>query len=572
MKKNDIIKLHITDLTGGGDGVSKADDGRVVFVPNTAVGDVIEALIIKVKTKYALGKISKILEPSPDRITSDCIVSSRCGGCVFRHINYAKECEIKYSQVYNSIRRIGGIEFTPDNLVTNERINGYRNKAQYPIGKDKDGNIICGFFTKSSHRLVECSNCLLQPKVFTDITRVFCEWANENRLTCYDESAGKGLLRHLYLRYGEVTRDIMIVVVINGGDLPYSDSLKTRLLDLLGNNLKSLQLNINTMKTNVVLGDMCKTLYGNDYITDILCGVELRISPLSFYQVNHSMAERLYDIAKEYAEPTDKIVLDLYCGTGAIGLSMANVAKRIVGVEIVPAAVEDAKLNAKVNNIENAEFLCMDATEAAEVLKNRGEAPDIVILDPPRKGCTEELLNTVANDFSPERIVYISCNDATFARDCAILEGLGYKLIKLTPVDLFPRTGHVETVALLSRQIGVHKMKLNPVPFEMIKSGEKTIELRLFDEKRQQIKTGDKIVFTKNTNGETLNRTVAKLHIFDSFKELYKSLPLLQCGYIRENIDKATPSDMEQYYSVEEQNKYGVVGIELCRSEQITDE
>lgn len=451
MKKNDVIELEITDLTGGGDGVGKANDGRVVFVPNTAVGDVIKALIIKVKTKYALGKLLEIVIPSQSRIESDCEVSLRCGGCVFRHISYDKEKEIKYSQVYNSIRRIGGIEFTPDTIVTNDKINGYRNKAQYPIGTDKNGNVICGFYSKSSHRLVPCSNCRLQPDVFSKITELFCAWSTENNLTTYDERSGKGLLRHLYLRRGEISGEVMVVVVINGNDLPNANSLKEKLVSLLGENLKSFQINFNLKDTNVVLGDNFKVIYGETYITDILCDVKLRISPLSFYQVNRTMAEKLYGIAKTYAEPQGKTILDLYCGTGAIGLSMAKDAKEVIGVEIVPSAVEDAKLNAQINQLNNTEFLCMDATDAAKELKNRGITADVVMLDPPRKGCDAELLKTVAEDFKPQRIVYISCNDATLARDCAGLYRLGYTLEKLTPVDLFPRTGHVECVAYLKK-------------------------------------------------------------------------------------------------------------------------
>ena len=449
MNKNDIIKLEITDLTGGGDGVGKALDGRVVFVPNTAVGDVIEALIIKVRTKYALGKVHSILKPADSRIESDCDVSMRCGGCVFRHITYHKECEIKYSQVYNSINRIGGIDFVPQNIIGADKVDYYRNKAQYPIGLDKTGSIICGFYSKSSHRLVGCDNCKLQPAVFSEITNVFCKWANKYNLSVYNETTGKGLLRHLYLRRGEATNELMVVVVINGRNLPNYDELVSDISKVSGVSLKSFQININSKNTNVVLGDTCITLYGDNYITDILCGVKLRISPLSFYQVNRAMAEKLYGLAKEYAEPKGRTVLDLYCGTGAIGLTMADLAKRVVGVEIVPEAIEDAKLNAENNGLNNTEFLCMDATKAAELLEGRGESPDIVVLDPPRKGCTPQLLNTVAKGFSPERIVYISCNDSTFARDCAILCELGYKLIKLTPVDLFPRTGHVECVSLL---------------------------------------------------------------------------------------------------------------------------
>ena len=451
MNKNDVVLLEITDLTGGGDGVAKAEDGRVVFVPNTAVGDVIEALIIKVKTKYALGKIKSIVTPSPDRIESDCSVSSRCGGCVFRHISYEKEKQIKYSQVYNSMKRIGGIDFTPDNVVSDDIIKGYRNKAQYPIGTDKSGNVICGFYSRSSHRLVQCDDCCLQPKYFTEIVNIFCRWANEHKLSVYDERSGNGLLRHLYLRHGEANGEIMVVIVINARKLSYVEELQTRLIEALGDKLKSLQINVNLENTNVVLGEECEVLYGQAYINDTLCGVNLRISPLSFYQVNRRMAEKLYEIAKSYAEPQGKTLLDLYCGTGAIGLSMVDEAEGVIGVEIVPSAVEDARLNAKNNKIDNAEFLCMDATDAANQLKSRGVTADVVMLHPPRKGCDSELLSTVALDFKPQRIVYISCNDATLARDCARLAELGYNLVKLTPVDLFPRRGHIESVARLDR-------------------------------------------------------------------------------------------------------------------------
>ncbi len=449
MKKNDIIKLEITDLTGGGDGVAKAPDGRVVFVPNTAVGDVIEALIIKVKTKYALGKLNKIITPSPDRCDSNCAVSNRCGGCVFRHITYSKECEIKESQVLNSIRRIGGIEHMPNSIIKASNTENYRNKAQYPIGISKEGRVICGFYTKSSHRIVEADDCRLQPDIFSKITAVFCNWATEKAVSVYNEISGQGLLRHLYLRQADATGEIMVVVVINANEIPYYELLIEALKCILGDKLKSLQININTEKTNVVLGNKCKTLYGQNYITDIICGIKIRISALSFYQVNRSMAEVLYKTAMEYAQPQGETVLDLYCGTGAIGLSMARYAKRVVGVEIVKSAIEDAKINAEINGITNSEFLCMDAAKAAEFLNNRKERPDVVILDPPRKGCDEHLLNIVAEDFKPKRIVYISCNDATLARDCALLAPLGYELKELTPVDLFPRTGHVECVSLL---------------------------------------------------------------------------------------------------------------------------
>ena len=452
MKKNDEIILEITDLTGGGDGIAKAEDGRVVFIPNTAVGDVIKAHVIKVKSRYALAKVKEIIKPSENRIPSDCEIYERCGGCVFRHISYDAEKKIKYNQVLNSMQRLGGIDIEPKAIIGGISQNNYRNKAQYPIGIDREGKIICGFYSSRSHRVVPLKNCPLQPSVFDEIIEVFCKWANEHKLSVYSEETGKGLLRHLYLRLAEKTNQIMVVVVINGNRLPFFEELKNDFLAKFPEAFKSLQININTKDTNVVLSDKCELLWGEEYIYDILCGVEIRLSALSFYQVNRNMAERLYAKAKEYADPKCKFVLDLYCGAGTIGLSMAREAEKIIGVEIVPEAVEDARFNAKKNEIDNAEFICGDAAFAAKELKAKGIKPNVVILDPPRKGCEEELIKIVANDFLPERVVYVSCNDATLARDCALFKELGYETVEVTPVDMFPRTGHVETVALLSQR------------------------------------------------------------------------------------------------------------------------
>lgn len=450
MQKNDIIELNITDLTGSGDGVGHAPDGRVVFVPNTAVGDTVLAHILKVKKKYAFGKIKEIILPAEGRIISDCEISERCGGCVFRHINYKKECEIKQNQVRENFIRIGGIETNITPIVEAENINGYRNKAQIPVGVDRNGNIICGYYTKSSHRIVACNGCKLQPNVFDRIIKIFVSWANDNSLSVYNEQTGRGILRHVYIRRSEQTEEIMVAVVINAEKLPHSDLLVKELLVIP--EIKSIQVNINKENTNVVLGKVCKLIYGSEYISDIICGIKVNISPLSFYQVNRNMAEKLYNLAKDFAQPKDKTILDLYCGIGSIGLSMAKTAKQIIGVEIVPEAVQNAKINAQINGIENARFICGDATDAAKELVKENITPNIVILDPPRKGCTEELIKTVANDFAPEIVVYISCNDATLARDCAIFKTLGYKTEYATPVDLFPRTGHIECVVLMSRR------------------------------------------------------------------------------------------------------------------------
>jgi 23S rRNA (uracil1939-C5)-methyltransferase len=292
----------------------------------------------------------------------------------------------------------------------------------------------------------------LHPQEFFTAGNVFTDFVKKYNISVYNEQSHTGLLRHFYMRHGKETGELMVGIVVNGNSLPKCDALINALKEQFGDNLKSVILNINTNKTNVVLGDKNILLYGREYIYDILCGVKVRISPHSFYQVNHDMAEALYKKAAEYAQPCDKNVLDLYCGAGTIGLSMAKSAKSIIGVEIVEAAVRDANINAQENSITNARFICGDAAKAAEKLKNDGICADVVILDPPRKGCEDALLKTVACDFAPERIVYVSCDVATLARDTAILETLGYSLQEYTPVDLFPRTAHVETVALFVKQ------------------------------------------------------------------------------------------------------------------------
>ena len=451
MKKNDIIELNITDVTLQGSGVGHYDS-LAVFVPETVNGDKIEAHILKVKSNCAFAKVHKIIEPSPYRIAVDCESFKKCGGCAFRHIDYGFESELKANAVKNNLNRIGGVDPVMEPIVTLSP-DGYRNKCQYPVSMGEI-SISIGFFSSHSHRVVDCPACALQPLEFSKAQKVFKEFLLKYNVSVYDESTEKGLVRHLYLRRANVTGEVMACVVINGDKLPYTDGLIEDLKSVFGDDLKSVVININKKKTNVILGERCVTVYGDDYITDVLCGVKIRISPLSFYQVNHDVAELLYKKAKEYAEPEGKTVLDLYCGAGTIGLSMAKEATKIIGVEIIPEAVTDAKFNAKNNGFLNTEFFCDDAAGAAKQLSEKGIRPDVVILDPPRKGCDEELIKTVANEFAPERVVYVSCDSATLARDCKIFKSLGYETIKATPFDMFPRTGHVETVALLVRTTG----------------------------------------------------------------------------------------------------------------------
>lgn len=443
MKKNDIIELEIIDITHEGSGVGRYE-GMAIFVPGTAVGDKIKAHILKVNKNYAFAKCDEILTHSQHRIDLDCGVFARCGGCTLRHIDYKAEAALKQNRVTQTMRRIGGATMDARDIIYNECPNRYRNKALYPVAEGGE----LGFYSHHSHRVVTCDDCLLHPEIFSVAGKIFTSFVKEYGISVYNEQSGKGLLRHFYLREGKLTGEIMVGVVINGNKLPYVEKLIDNLKATLGDRLASVILNINTLDTNVVLGDKNVCVYGREYIYDILCGVRVRISPHSFYQVNHDMAERLYNKAREYATPDGKNVLDLYCGAGTIGLSMAQKAQSIIGVEIVDAAVRDANINAKENGILNARFICGDAAKAALQLKQEKISANVVILDPPRKGCEESLLNTVALDFAPERIVYVSCDVATLARDTAILEKLGYKLIEYTPCDLFPRTAHVETVAL----------------------------------------------------------------------------------------------------------------------------
>lgn len=450
IKKNDDIRLTVSALTSQGSGLGRYKD-MAVFVEGTAPGDEIEAHIIKVKSSYAVGKIKRIIKPAPCRIESDCSADSRCGGCAYRHISYEKELEIKKQTVNDALERIGGLEIRAEEILSINEPVYYRNKAQLPVGLDEKGNLSIGFFSRRTHRITDTPECLLHREEFNRIIPAVRSYILENPVTVYNEESGKGLIRHLYLRHARNTGEIMVCLVINGDTLPKKEKLIEKLI-ATGLNIKSVILNINKEKTNVVLGDRCITIHGSDYIEDILCGLRFRISPLSFYQVNPEGTELLYGKAKEYASLTgEETLLDLYCGTGTIGLTMADKVKSLIGVEIIPQAIENAKENARLNGIVNARFVCDDATGMAKTLYDEGIRPDVVILDPPRKGCTPEVIETVAK-MGPDRVVYVSCDPATLARDLAIFERLGYETVKATAVDMFPRTTHVETVCLLSKK------------------------------------------------------------------------------------------------------------------------
>ncbi len=444
IKKNEIYETEIFDLTAEGLGVGKVD-GVTVFVPNTAIGDKLKIKITKVTSHLCYARVEELLSPSSDRIKNDCPAFPFCGGCTLRHINYKAELKFKENRVFETMRRIGNVEIPPENILFSVDTR-YRNKAQYPVSENG-----FGFYAARTHRVVPCKDCLLSPPEFSRAANEFWEFLKQNNISVFNSETNTGLVRHFYIRKGFMTDEIGVTIVVTKENIKNADGLVLLFKSLFGENLKSVVLNINPVNNNVILGKKNKVLYGTLYITDILCGVRVRLSPNSFYQVNHAGATKLYEKIKEYAAPNKKTVLDLYCGTGTIGLSLSSAAKEIIGVEIVEDAVKDAAENAKQNGITNARFICGDAAAAAKKLNKENLSPDTVILDPPRKGCEEELLKTVADGFNPERIVYVSCNVATLARDVKILSALGYTLKAYTPVDMFPRTAHVETVALLTK-------------------------------------------------------------------------------------------------------------------------
>lgn len=449
LKKNDDIEITIDGMSAEGSGVGHFD-GQAFFVNGTAIGDCVSAHIIKAKKNYAVGKIIKLITPSNDRVDSSCCVSDKCGGCCFRHISYDAELKIKEQRVRDAFSRIGHIDADISPIIGSPETDRYRNKAQYPVGTDtRDGHPVIGFYAFNSHRIVPCTDCLLQPEIFKDILEIIANWITEFGITSYDETKRRGLIRHIYIRRAHFTGEIMVCLVINGDGIPHSKELIDELKAAIPG-FKTFVVNVNKSSTNVIMGSECKILYGDGFITDTLLGCKFKISPLSFYQVNSEQCETLYKKAAEFAELTGKeTLLDLYCGTGTIGLTMAKKVSRLIGVEIIPDAVKNAQDNAKENGFSNAEFFCGDAPLIANKLKQEKISPDVILIDPPRKGMGDGLVETVS-EMSPSRIVYISCDPATLARDCARFVQLGWEVKKIQPVDMFPHTAHVETVCLLS--------------------------------------------------------------------------------------------------------------------------
>lgn len=456
-KKNQSVKVKIEDITDLGFGVGRVD-GVVIFVSDTVPGDECEVKIIKVNKNYLVGKPEKYIKSSDLRACDRC-GERACKSCAYKNISYGHEAYLKEEGVRRlfASSSLSGIDTAPITVSPSEK--RYRNKAQYPIALN-DGKHKVGFFAPKSHRVTPIGDCPLTPTVFSEIAEELCALFDEEDISVYDEESRVGLLRHIYLRRGEVSGEILVTVVINGRDLDCTEILVKQITEKFPD-VVGILLNINTENTNVVLGNEYITLWGRDHIYDTLSGVRLKVSAPSFYQVNHGAAELLYAKAKELAAPTkNDTLLDLFCGAGSIGLSMADSVGELIGIEIVDSAVECAKENAKNCGIENAHFFTGDATETERLLANaecelgRKITPDIIVLDPPRAGCDEKLVRFVST-LNAKRIVYISCNPKTLARDVALFRELGYDTDIVYPFDLFPCTGHVESVVCLTRQSDV---------------------------------------------------------------------------------------------------------------------
>ena len=448
LTKNQIYEATITDYTAEGLGVAKID-GCAVFVPNAICGEKCTVRIEKVGKTWAAGKMVEILERSPHRVNRECPVAKLCGGCDFWHMDYAEETRLKAERVRQCLNRIGGENLEKIPILAAPTCHGYRNKAQYPVAGSKQ-KAYAGFFRAGTHSVVENDRCLILPEEADRVKDIVMDYVNRNHIAVYDEMAHQGLLRHIYVRQGAVSGQILVCLVVNGKALPKVSQLIDGLKQIPG--FTSLVLNVNTKKGNTILGPENITLYGPGYMEDTLCGLRFRLSPHSFYQINHHQAQRLYEAAITQAGITKAdTVLDLYCGVGTITLCMAKAAGKVIGVEVVPQAVEDARDNARRNGIENAEFFCGDAGEAALALEAKGIQADVVVVDPPRKGLNGDAIEALAR-FNPRRIVYVSCDPATLARDVALLKERGFRLQNAMAADLFPRCSHVESVVCLSRK------------------------------------------------------------------------------------------------------------------------
>ena len=462
MQKNDLVTVAIEDIGVGGEGIGKVD-GYTLFMKDAIIGDVVEAKIVKAKKNYGYARLMNIVTPSENRVEKPaCPMARRCGGCQIQEMKYGAQLLFKEGKVRGNLERIGEVptellDKVMQPIVGMEEPFHYRNKAQFPIGTDKEGHIITGFYAGRTHSIIPNTDCALGVAVNQKILEIILHFMENNHISAYDEEKHKGLVRHVLIRYGFKTDEIMVCLVINGEKLPHAEKLVDKLCEISG--MTSITISVNKAKTNVIMGNEIKLLWGQTYITDYIGNVKYQISPLSFYQVNPVQTEKLYGLVLDYADLNgNETVWDLYCGIGTISLFLAQNAKQVYGVEIVPQAIDDARNNAKINDITNAEFYVGKAEEVLpeyyrEYQESHGGETahaDVIVVDPPRKGCEESLLQTIV-DMQPEKVVYVSCDSATLARDVKFLRESGYELKKITPVDQFPNTVHVETVCLLSK-------------------------------------------------------------------------------------------------------------------------
>lgn len=459
IEKNDIVTVTIEDISMNGEGIGRFN-GYTLFVKDTVVGDVAEVKVIKAKKTYGYGRLMKLIIPSKDRVAPKCPIAKQCGGCQIQEMSYESQLRFKEKLVANNLERLGGImpgtyEMCP--IIGMDEPWHYRNKAQFPVGVNKDGKIVMGFYAGRTHSIIETEECFLGDKVNEKVLAAVRAFMEENKVAAYDEESHRGVVRHVLIRKGFKTGQVMVCLVINGDNLKNSDKLIEKLVEIEG--VSSITISINKEKTNVIMGTTIKTLWGKPYIEDYIGDICYQISPLSFFQVNPVQTEKLYSKALEYAGLTgNEMVWDLYCGIGTISLFLAKNCKKVCGVEIIPQAIENARENARINGIENAEFFVGKAEEVLPKFyereyKETGIRPtaDVIVVDPPRKGCDEVLLNTIVS-MKPKRVVYVSCDSATLARDLKFLRGNGYEVKKVQTVDQFGHTVHVETVVLLHAQ------------------------------------------------------------------------------------------------------------------------
>ncbi len=449
-RKNDIVTLKIEDCGIDGEGIGKAD-GFTVFVKDAVIGDTVRAKIMKAKKNYGYGRLEEIITPSPDRVEPKCQFARQCGGCQLQALSYEKQLEFKTSKVRGHLERIGGFTDIPmEKILGMDQPFHYRNKAQFPVGKSKDGRIITGFYAGRTHSIIENRDCALGVTRNKEVLDRVIAHMEKFHIQPYDENTGKGLVRHVLIRYGFFTDEMMVCLIINGEKLPGEEALVKSLRQIP--ETVSVMVNVNKKRNNVILGEKVRLLWGQPYITDKIGEISYQISPLSFFQVNPYQTGRLYGKALEYAQLSgNETVWDLYCGIGTISLFLAQKAKMVRGVEIIPAAIENAKENARLNGFDNTEFFVGKAEEVLpEQFARTGECADVIVVDPPRKGCDETLLSTIIK-MQPDRVVYVSCDSATLARDLKYLCERGYELKKVCPVDMFPNTVSVETVVLLSQ-------------------------------------------------------------------------------------------------------------------------